>query len=288
MSTSDSSSTTNRWLAEAVRLLEASNVSTARLDCLVLLEDATQKDRSWLLAHPEHRLDKALVKKLNAYIVRRGNHEPLAYIRGKSEFYGREFAVNEHTLEPRPETETMIDVLKQALDDGRWKVEGVEGVVDIGTGSGCIAITAKLELLDLDIIGIDIDKKCLKVAAENAAKLNADIAFYEADLLTPFLDSTFPLPPSKFAITANLPYVPDSYKLNRAARHEPAHAIFGGQDGLDLYRRLFLQICAAASRPSFVLTESLPFQHETLASIADDQGYRLAETNDFIQLFVLR
>lgn len=286
MNTSDSSSTTSRWLTEAVRLLEASNVSTARLDCLVLLEDVTQKDRSWLLAHPEHRLSVGLVKKLNAYVARRSNHEPLAYIRGKSEFYGRKFTVNPHTLEPRPETETMIDLLKQTAEYGRWKMEGAWTVVDVGTGSGCIAITAKLELPDIEMYAIDIDKECIKTAEKNAKKLGADIKFHIGDLLEALPSSTFHLPHSGFAILANLPYVPDSYKLNKAARHEPAQAIFGGSDGLDLYRRLFFQIDSAASKPLFILTESLPFQHETLASIASSHGYQLAETDDFIQLFV--
>lgn len=286
MNTSDSSSTTSRWLTEAVRLLESSDVPTARLDCLVLLEDTTHKDRSWLLAHPEHLLSAEQLETLDASIARRCKHEPLAYIRGKSEFYGRKFTVNPHTLEPRPETETMIDLLKQVVEGGRWKVEGVEAVVDIGTGSGCIAITAKLELPDIEMYAIDIDKACIKTAEKNAKKMGADIKFHIGDLLEALPSSAFHLPHSGFAILANLPYVPDSYKLNEAARHEPAQAIFGGSDGLDLYRRLFFQIDSAASKPLFILTESLPFQHETLASIASSHGYQLAETDDFIQLFV--
>lgn len=286
MNTSDSSSTTNRWLTEAVRLLESSNVPTARLDCLVLLEDVTQKDRSWLLAHPEHVLNEEQLKMLDESIARRCSHEPLAYIRGKSEFYGRGFTVNPHTLEPRPETETMINLLLELVENRRLKPQSKLRVVDVGTGSGCIAITAKLELPDIEMHAIDIDKKCIETAEKNAKQLGADIEFHTGDLLEALPSSTFRLPHSRFAILANLPYVPDSYKLNEAARHEPARAIFGGSDGLSLYRRLFFQIDSAASRPLFILTESLPFQHEILATIASNHRYRVAKTDDFIQLFV--
>lgn len=276
MSTNANLSTTNHWLRKSTRLLEEADIATARIDALVLLEDATHKDRSWLLAHPDEHLATDDIEKLDKLILRRSHHEPLSYIRGKSEFYGREFIVNAHTLEPRPETETMIDLLKNTAVDS-------EIIIDVGTGSGCIAITAKLELPKSEVIGIDIDKKCLETAKLNAKKLNADVAFYQGDLLQTMPSSTSRMPSSKLTIVANLPYVPDTHTINRAAMFEPKHAIFGGKDGLDLYRVLFGQI--KKLKPEYVLTESLPPQHNELSAIAKTAGYNQLTSDDFIQMF---
>src|SRR5690348_11619250 len=100
----------NDWLSSATKKLENSGIVTARLDALVLAEDATGKDRSYLLAHPEFVLKGPTFHKLELQIERRLNHEPLAYIRGKTEFYGREFVIDESVLEPRPESEAIIDL----------------------------------------------------------------------------------------------------------------------------------------------------------------------------------
>lgn len=305
------------WLKTATDTLESCDVRTARLDCLVLLEDITGKDRSWLLAHSEFELNKTLLDKLENQIERRSKHEPIAYIRGKTEFYGRDFFVNKHVLEPRPESETMIDLLKQIIATpeqthvkGRTshtqevkitknhlcKVRpfttltsevGLPVVVDVGTGSGALAVTAKLEIPDLKVIAIDIDEKCLDVARSNAKKLNARIEFHQGNLLAPLshIRFTHGREKSEYAVLANLPYVPDSYEINEAAMSEPRIAIFGGEDGLDLYRNMFDQIKKLDQKPEYILTESLPFQHQELAKIAGTRGYALRQTDDFIQLF---
>jgi release factor glutamine methyltransferase len=270
MNTSANSSKTSQWLHNATQKLAQAGISTARLDSLVLLEDFTGKNRSWLLAHPDFVI--ADPTQLDKQIIRRAWHEPLAYIRGKSEFYGREFLVNTHTLEPRPETETMVELVKS-------RKKSV--IADIGTGSGCIAISVKLEIPEAKVIATDIDVKCLETARENSKKLKADVEFYEGNLLEPLSDINY-----QISITlANLPYVPDKYELNEAAKFEPKHAVFGGEDGLDLYRELFSQLSARGQKPKYILTESLPFQHELLAQIAKDSDYELQQTEDFIQVF---
>ena len=129
---------------------------------LVLLEDAAAKDRSWLLAHPEWELPSSLAKKLDKQIKRRSFHEPLAYIRGKSEFYGREFSITPATLQPRPETETMIELLL-SLDLTEARI-----LADVGTGSGAIAITASLELPDIKVLATEINRDALVIAKTNA------------------------------------------------------------------------------------------------------------------------
>jgi|GEM_PF-184348 methylase of polypeptide subunit release factors len=353
-------------LQQSTNRLARADVPTPRLDCLVLLEDLTAKNRSWLLAHPEFELGSSVIGVLSKQIERRAKHEPLAYIRGKSEFYGREFIVNHHTLQPRPETETMIDLLKQVVTSHqspvtrkkqttkdkrretgsqRQKARGerretaptpershglsvaqgviekrtdaytqyVEGasepttqqrakrassvsssadeqasstmsIVDVGTGSGSIAITAKLIYPEISVVATDIDKKCLETARQNAKKHNTEIEFFYGNLLEPLSAIKYQL--SNMIIMANLPYVPDSHTINAAAMHEPRHAIFGGDDGLDYYRQLFGQINSFHYQPVSVYTESLPTQHALLTEIASKHGYMPSRVEDLIVVFV--
>lgn len=269
------------WLQISANKLSAAGITTARLDLLVLLEDVTGQDRAWLLAFPEYELTDVEIKKLDKFVAQRAQHQPLAYLRGKTEFYGREFLINKHVLEPRPESESMIDLLKA---HGQKTITNMPAtIVDVGTGSGALAITAKLELPDAQIFGIDIDQNCLKIAEQNAKRLEAQVSFLLGDLLAPMTKKL----DTEYIILANLPYVPDNFHINPAAMNEPKLAIFGGPDGLDVYRRLFEQIIQLAAKPGLILTESLPPQHVQLAKIASGNGYKLATTDDFIQLFEL-
>ena len=266
---------TSSWLKQAQADLGAAEISTARLDCLVLLEDEIGKDRAWILSHPEYELQIEIVQKLNKRITQRALHEPLAYIRGKSEFYGREFYVDGHVLVPRPESEMIIDLLKQLA------LPSDSVVADIGTGSGALAITAKLELPYTRVIATDIEPACLNIAKQNALKLHADIQVLQGDLLEPL--ST--LSDHPIVLLCNLPYVPDGFPVNQAAAHEPRTALFGGTDGLDMYRRLFGQIEALPTEPSFILTEAMPAQHEDLSKLAHIIGFILQANKDFVQVF---
>ncbi len=262
--------TVNDWLLNATKELAEANIQTARLDALVLLSDMLNKNSAQLLAAPELIVSTEQQQRLNEQILRRKSHEPLAYIRRKCEFYGREFIVNQHVLVPRPETETMIELLKKLPKQNR------QAVVDVGTGSGAIAITVACELGAVQVIATDIDPECLKVARQNAVKHQATIDFVNTDLV---LGVTIP---DSATILANLPYVPNAHAVNEAATHEPTKAIFGGQDGLDYYRTLFKQL---NSHMGYVLAEALPSQHGQLQKIAGDSGYSLLNTDDFIQVF---
>lgn len=270
--------TTSEWLAIATSELENAGISTARLDALVLLEDASGKDRAWLLGHPGFELSSVLVKKLDKQIARRASHIPLAQIRGLSEFYGRKFAINKHVLEPRPESETMIELAKKLAASHKSLV-----IADIGTGSGALCTTAKLEIPGASVLASDIDEKCLALARKNASKLGASVEFYRGDLLAAFPYPILNTPHS--ILLCNLPYVPDNFTINPAAMNEPRIAIFGGPDGLDIYRKLFQQIDELKAKPLAILTESMPPQHAALAKVASASGYRLAQTDDFIQIF---
>ncbi|QQS19299.1 peptide chain release factor N(5)-glutamine methyltransferase [Candidatus Saccharibacteria bacterium] len=270
--------TISSWLSTTVHRLETAGIETPRLDALVLLSDELGCDKAWLLAHPEHALQGSVVKNLNTNVTQRAQHVPLAYIRGKVEFYGREFVVNEHVLVPRPESEAMIVLLKRSM-----LAEPHTAVIDIGTGCGALAITAKLECPASKIAATDIDNECLKVAAQNAASLGADISLLQGDLLEPFQGSKLQIRNS--IILANLPYVPENYPVNTAATHEPELALYGGGDGLAVYRRLFEQINEHGLQPYCIITESLEHQHEMLTEMAHSHGFDHVTTNGLAQCF---
>ncbi len=275
------------WLAEATAQLSDAGVATARLDCLVLVEDLVHVDRALLLAHPERELTAEQLSVLDDWVARRATHEPLAYIRGRAEFYGRLFTVDKNVLIPRPESETIIDTLKNQLKTASHERPTI---VDVGTGSGALAVTAALEIQngqDARVIGIDIDPACLQVAVVNAMTLGADVQWLHGNLLEPL--SGIELPPNTILL-CNLPYVPDNYPINQAAEHEPRLALFAGTDGLDLYRTLFQQLTGGTKQlqyfqPEYIIAESLPEQHSTLESIARHASYHTLGTDDFIQLF---
>jgi release factor glutamine methyltransferase len=263
--------TGQEFLTSSTVQLEKAGIATARLDCLVLLEDALGENRAYLLAHPETVLQGPTLQKLKKQIKLRGKHIPLAQIRGKTEFYGRDFIITKDVLEPRPESETMIELLKT------FPLPKKPRIADIGTGSGAIGITAALEIPDTTLYLTDIDPGCLRLARKNAKAHAIEATFLETDL-------THELPDVDI-ILANLPYVPDHYEINQAALNEPKTAIFGGPDGLDLYRRFFTQLSEATPRPMSIMTESLPFQHSELQTIAKSAGYKQMKRDDFIQVY---
>jgi len=265
----------DNWLKQATKKLETTDINTARLDALVLLEDVTKRNRAWLLAHSEHELSSDEIAQLAKLLNRRVRHEPLAYVRTKSEFYGREFIITPAVLVPRPESETMIDRLKKLP-----KLPKNVRIADVGAGSGALGITAKLELPDARIELLEIDPQALKITQKNVDKFTASIRIIRSDLLTTSRQDNN-------VLLCNLPYVPDEYRVNRAASHEPKPAIFGGPDGLDVYRRLFGQLKNLKKQPLFILCESLPPQHDDLARIAADTSYKLTETDGLIQVFEL-
>ena len=260
------------FLERSTKKLEGANIGSARLDVLILLEDTLDKDRSWLLAHPEIELTSVQQKKLDKQVARRTRHEPLAYIRGFTEFYGRRFKVNRRVLEPRPESETMIELLKGLGLSKNTKI------ADVGTGSGALGITGALELHNHNVDLYDIDASALAVAKHNCALHELHLRAVKRDLLRNSHKAYD-------VILANLPYVPNGWRINEAAAMEPRIAIFGGKDGLDVYRRFFEQLTHFSWRPKYILTEALPPQHSELTRIAKDGGFREHQSQDFIQVF---
>jgi len=251
-------------------------IGTARLDALVLLEDVTSIDRARLLAEPTMELSVKQEATLQKLLSRRAQHEPLAYIRRKTEFYGREFVITPAVLEPRPESETMIDNLLNLpkLPQNPW-------IADVGTGSGALGITAKLELPMAQVELLDISAKALEVAQSNVDLFTPGLAVILSDLLAA-ANTNYDV------LLCNLPYVPDNFHINTAAGHEPQLALFGGPDGLNVYRKLFSQVRNRPFQPLYILTECLPPQHASLVPLAITGGYAQVKADDFIQVWQLR
>lgn len=258
-------------LADATKRLRENEIDSARLDTLLLLEDITKKDRSWLLAHPEYSLTNDQLETLNTQLSQREQHVPLAYIRGHVEFYGQTFAVSKNVLIPRPESESMLHLLTKVAQSGV-----VTSVADIGTGSGALAICAAKLLPDTHVYAVDVDAQCLSMAKINAQQHSVTITFLRGNLLEPL---TTAVPD---VLLCNLPYVPNDYPINRAATHEPKKALYSGQDGLDHYRELFAQI---GDQSPVVITESLASQHSQLAALAKHHGYIMQSSDGLAQLF---
>ncbi len=263
------------WLEVATTQFKTANIPTPRLDAELLIASELKISRAELLAHPERKLKSGELQQLRQQTERRANHEPIAYILGYKEFYSREFLVSPKVLVPRPESETIIDLLKKHLSNYQKELR----LLDIGAGSGCLGITAKLEIPDLKITLLDISTEALKIAQTNAEKFSLPAQFIKSNLLQNYSKPTD-------IILANLPYVANNFPINSEANHEPELAIFGGEDGLDYYRQMFSQIQNNKPiRPSWIFTESLPPEHSNLQKIANKYGFMEIDRKDLVQVF---
>jgi len=216
---------------------------SASLDAQLLLGQVLEQDRAYLLAHPEQTLTDEHHEQYAALIERAAAGEPLAYILGIRAFYDREFVVSPAVLIPRPETELLLET---ALDFARSHPGCV--AVDIGTGSGALAVTLAANCLDATVYATDISPAALVVARQNADKYRASVTFFDGDLLKPLLERAIQVD----LLMANLPYiVTDDLPALAVSRYEPHLALDGGADGLDLIRRLLGQspaVCKPGAR----------------------------------------
>jgi release factor glutamine methyltransferase len=270
--------TINQWLKHATEVLTLAGVESARLDNLILLETVLKKQRDWLLAHNDEILDSSQLKKLNTFLTQREQRTPLAYIIGSKEFYGRKFIVTPDVLIPRPESEYIIDILKEILQTTNHHLQTI---LDVGTGSGCLAITAKLEFPEAKVFALDISKPALKIAKLNAQKLGADIKLKKSDLFSSISDIKSTI------LLANLPYVPSNLITSDEILKEPSGALFSGDDGMDHYHKFWQQIQDLKNKPAHILTESLESQHGTMVDLAKVACYKLQDTKVLIQHFSL-
>lgn len=212
---------------------------------LVLLSHVLQQPKSWLLAHSEYELKPEEIDTLHRRLEKYLRGFPLPYILGHWDFYGRTFKVNPDVLIPRPETELLVE---QAINHAQGWTKPL--IVDVGTGSGIIAITLAAELPSAKVIGLDLSWNALLVAQSNAKQLDqSQIYFVQSDLLVP-LKTKFDL------ICANLPYIPSSRLAGLAvSKWEPQLALDGGESGLRVINILLKQAQTRLAKPGMILLE---------------------------------
>lgn len=201
----------------------------AKLEVRVLLGHALGVGRAWLIAHAPDELPAAAVAAYTSLLARRLAGEPVAYILGEKEFFGRSFKVAPSVLVPRPETELLVELALEKL-----AADKPGRILDLGTGSGCIAITLALERPGCGIIAVEQSAEALSVAKQNAIHLGAKLGFYLGNWY-------LALPPDmeKFdLIVSNPPYVAEGDPHLAALAHEPGQALASGADGLDDIRRV--------------------------------------------------
>ncbi len=246
--------------------LTAAGVETPRLDAEVLLANAMGIDRARLYIDRELTVEGPAVRTYQDAIRRRSvEREPVAYITGKKGFRHIELKVDHRALIPRPETELLVEIgisLPEAIC-----------VLDVGTGSGAVALALKHERQDLNVTGSDAREQALQLARENGAKLGLEVKWLRSDLLDE-------LPDEYDAVLTNPPYVAESERAMLAPeilRHEPEDALFAGDDGLETIRRLIAQL-AKRERISLAALEVGAGQADPVSELMRDAGFPKVRT----------
>lgn len=234
-------------LKQGIEQLRTSDVPSYTLAAELLLLHVTSQSRTWLYSHPEDVLSESVAENYFLLLARRGSGIPTQHLTGKQEFWGLEFEVTPDVLIPRPETEHLIEVALDRLAvreirAGRHQQLSRENVtlVDIGTGSGCIAITLAKELSAATVYATDISERAIVVARRNAARhgLSDRIHFLQSNLLDAFASAAANSAQRFDLIISNPPYVSlrEAESLPIEVRqHEPQTALFGGEEGYELY-----------------------------------------------------
>ena len=183
----------------------------------------------------DEEVDEHILKLFNEGMERYMNGEPIQYIKGKESFFSRDFIVNENVLIPRYETEELVENILYKIDDYFEDYESID-LCDEGTGSGAIAISLALEEPKLKVTATDISEGALEVASLNAKELGANVNFYQGDMLQPLIDRNIKVD----IFVSNPPYIPNNQEIESVVKdHEPHVALFGGNDGLYFYRKIF-------------------------------------------------
>ena len=228
-------------LERATQRLTQAGCDTPRLDAEVLLAHALSQNRTWLYLHPVEALDESQQDRFNHLLSRRERREPVAYITGLKAFFGLEFQVTPQVLIPRPETELLVETAIEMAQSqsARPNSQAPVSIAEVGTGSGCIAIALAKNLAGASIFALDTSEAALQLARQNAIRhaVEAKLIFLRGDLLQPL---TNPVD----LIVSNPPYLSRSDLLAASpevSRYEPRLALDGGEDGLDVIRRLLPQ-----------------------------------------------
>ena len=257
-------------LRGATDKLRAANVSDPQLVAQSLLAEALGRDRTYLIVNFQEALPAETISRYDELIARRVAGEPLQYITGRQEFFGLEFEVTPAVLIPRPETELIVEeALHLAAEISRPLI------IDVGTGSGCLAVVLAREIPQARVLAIDISPAAIGVASRNAAKhgLAGRIAFVVADLLSAVAGA-----PLADLIVSNPPYIgiEEMTTLQSEVRNwEPHMALTDGADGLSVYPRLFAGAAARLKPGGHLLCEMGYQQAESIAALVDEEEWQL-------------
>ncbi|RKV99317.1 MAG: peptide chain release factor N(5)-glutamine methyltransferase [Candidatus Saccharimonas sp.] len=264
-------STISFWLKNAAKSMKDAGIPSARLDAELILANTLRKNRTYLHAHLDEEIDPRRVDIANARLDLRLDRVPIAYILGYKEFYGRKFTVSPAVLVPRPESEDMISLF---LDATAGEIEQ-KVLIDVGTGSGCLGITAALERINISVILSDISKDALRIAEKNADDHRVRVKIQQQSLLNGQLE------PVDY-IFANLPYVDKDWEVSPELQYEPKIALFTEDGGLKLILELIRQAprCLAPNGQLFI--EADPTQHERIIQAAAKQNFKLAAIQHYI------
>lgn len=274
-------------ISEAATILARASIDQPRRTAGVILEHVLGVDRAYLFARTEETIPQDKFETYLRLVERRAAGEPLQYVTGHQEFFGLDFKVTPDVLIPRPETEHLVEqVIKLCRE--RRPDPGSTGdlIVDVGTGSGCIAVSLAVNLPKASLIAIDISKSALAVARENAEahRVAGRIQFLEGDLLEPLRSRS--LEGRVDFIASNPPYVPagDFDHLQREIReHEPGIALRAGEDGLEFYRRLLDQSLTFLRSGGCLVCEIGFSQLERVHGLIDPSLWELAEVTADLQ-----
>lgn len=269
--------TVNAWLKNAISELNNSNIKSASLDAELILASTLRKDRTYLHAHDNEAIPPRFLQIADARVALRKDHVPLAYILGSKDFYGRQFKVTPAVLVPRPESEQFIETLKDLMPKNESLFDSQITLVDVGTGSGVLGITAKLEFPEINVTLLDIDRHALSIAKENATRLEADVRQDTSNLLGSYYSK------ADF-ILANLPYVDKDWNSPYLLElgHEPEIALYANDDGLQFIKRIIIEAKHKLNKGGFLLIESDIRQQADIRRFARDNGYEVERTDGLI------
>ncbi|RWZ79808.1 MAG: peptide chain release factor N(5)-glutamine methyltransferase [Candidatus Chaera renei] len=256
------------WLDQASDALAEAGIDSARLDARLLAEHVLRRSREWLLARPEYRPSNAQLAAMNRLLRARIKRVPLAYLTGHKQFWNLDLTVSPRVLIPRPESEAMVRLALSA------DLPAAGTVIDVGTGSGCLAVAVCVSRPDLRIWACDISPAALKTARQNATKHAADIRFCQSDLLR-----NAKLPDKADLIMANLPYLakgtePARRQYQPELAYEPATALYARQNGLADIFRLLPQAARRLKPGGWLLLEAEPKQMPAIIKKAESLNLR--------------
>ena len=262
-------------LKNSTEILSQHNIENPHLDAQVILAHILKTEPFRLTVDAEKKIEADKVKVLQSMIQRRSKHEPVAYITGSKEFYTINFLVNKSTLIPRPETELLVDMaVYYAPMDAK--------VLDIGTGSGAIAIAVKLSRSDLRITAVDISTKALTVAIKNAKNIlpNNDIEFLESDLFENLKNRKFDL------IVSNPPYIDINKKdkLSLDIMYEPQQALFVEDRGLAIIKKIISKCKKYLAEDGILLLEIGEDQKDEVIEFGFEHGFDVSVLSDYAGL----